>query len=241
MSNSIIDTAIILAGGRGLRLMPQTAEQPKAMVSILGRPIIEWIILWLKKNKITNIIVSVDYKKEKLIKYLGNGKKLGVNIRYNDHAGASETGDVFRSVFSNIKPLPDIVMAMNGDQITDLPIKKLIAHHKKHDPIATIVTCPMRSPYGIVVHDDLNYSVRNFKEKPILSNVFMNAGIYIFNKKIVKYLPKRGAIEKTAFTKLIKDQKLKAYIHKGLFVTINNQKDLENTENVLIKSKINFL
>lgn len=221
--------------------MPQTAEQPKAMVKVLGRPMIEWIILWLKKNKITNIIVSVDYKKVKLMKYLGNGKKFGVNICYNDHAGASETGDAFRSVFLNIKSLPDVFVAMNGDQITNLPIKKLVAHHKKHDPIATIVTCPIKSPYGIVTHNNLNHLVKDFKEKPILPNIYMNTGIYIFNKKIIKYLPQKGSVERTTFKKLIREQKLKAYIHRGLFVTINDNKDLQDTESILTKSKINFL
>lgn len=237
----MVNTAIILAGGRGLRLMPLTAEQPKAMVLVLNRPIIEWIILWLKKNNVPNIIISVNYKKENIIRYLGDGKKLGVNIQYNDHTGASETGDAFRSVFSNIKSLPDVVVAMNGDQITNLPLKKLIAHHNKYEPIATIVTCPIRSPYGVVTLNNDSYSVKDFKEKPILPSIYMNAGIYIFNKQIAEYLPQKGTIERTTFKQLAKENKLKAFVYKGLFATINDNKDLQNTEGILSKLITNFL
>jgi NDP-sugar pyrophosphorylase family protein len=235
-----VDTAIVLAGGKGLRLMPLTSEQPKAMIPVLGIPMIEWVILWLKKNGITNIILSLDYKKEKLIDHLQDGKKLGVNIIYNDHSGAVETGDAFRSVFENIKPLPDVMVAMNGDQITDLSLKELINYHSEHDPIATMVSCPFKSRFGIVTYDE-NYWVEDFEEKPVLSSLYANAGIYVFNKKIAQYLPQRGAIETTTFQQLIKKQQLKTYVYDGLFTTVNDHKDLQNTETILKNMEINFI
>ena len=64
-----MDTAVILAGGKGTRLMPLTTDKPKPMTEILGKTLIEWIILWLKKNKIKRIVISVDYKKEVIIKH----------------------------------------------------------------------------------------------------------------------------------------------------------------------------
>ena len=94
------------------------------------------------------------------------------------------------------------------------------------------MTCPTRHPYGVVKLGH-GHSIEDFLEKPILEDVLMNTGIYIFDKEILKYLPKRGSIEKTTFKKLAKMGKLRSYVHKGLFTTINDQKDLKNAEKIL--------
>ena len=62
-----LDTAVIIAGGNGLRLGSDTLDKPKAMVRLLERPIIDWIIFWLKKNGVRTIIIGVGFKKKKLI------------------------------------------------------------------------------------------------------------------------------------------------------------------------------
>lgn len=234
-----IDTAVILAGGKGLRLLPITVDKPKTMVAVLHKPIIEWILLWLKKNKIKKLVVSVDYKKEVLIKHLGDGKDFGVRITYNDHSGAKETGDAFRSVLENTK-LPKYFFAMNSDQITDLSLRDLAARHMEYKPIATIVTCPTRHPYG-VVEVGPGHSIMKFVEKPILRDILMNAGIYVFDRDILEYLPKRGSIEKTTFKKLAKKGNLKSYTHHGLFTTVNDQNDLKSVEKILQKHNGNLI
>lgn len=239
ISMSKVDTAVILAGGRGLRLRPETEDKPKAMVKVGGKPIIEWIVFWLKKNGIKNIILSVDYRKDVLKSHLGDGRGFGVRITYNHHKGAKDTGDAFRSVFKNIE-LPETFIAMNGDQITDLPIRKFIAHHEKYKPIATVAVCPLKSSFGIV-HLDKDHTIKAFYEKPILHDKLMSAGIYIFEHGIKRYLPKRGAIEKTTFKKLAEAGRLKAYAHHGFFSTVNDHKDLESIEKILTSAKLNFI
>jgi len=234
-----MDTAVILAGGKGTRLMPLTADKPKPMTEILGKTLIEWIILWLKKNKIKRIVISVDYKKEVIIKHLKNGESFGVEIIYNHHDGAEGTGDAFRSVLENKNiELPETFLAMNGDQIVNLSIKNLTTFHRKHDPVATIVMCPIRSPFGIIEYDKTG-TIRKFLEKPILPDTFMNAGIYIFNKSIKKYLPQKGAIENTTFKHLAKNKKLKAYKYMGVFTTVNKLSDIKEAEKTLLNSKLN--
>jgi len=234
----MLNTAVIIAGGRGSRLMPETRDMPKAMVPVLGRPIIEWILLWLKENGVRKVVISVDHKKDVLRNHLGNGKKIGLQILYNDHTGCKETGDVFRNILENVK-LPKTFLAMNGDQITDLAIQDLVAHHKLYSPVATLVACPVRMPYGILEIDD-EHTIQKFREKPTLPNVLMNTGIYVFHKSILDYLPRRGSIEKTTFRKLAKEGKLKTYVHKGLFLTINTHKDLEESQKIL-KNKVKSL
>lgn len=237
----MLDTAVIIAGGKGLRLGSETLDRPKAMVRLLERPMIDWIILWLKKNGVQRIVVSVDYKKEVLIEHLGAGEKLGVKVIYNDHCGASETGDAFRNVLENGDlNLPETFLALNSDQITDLPIANVWTEHKRYNPIATIVTCPVHIPYGIldITGDGV---IETFREKPVLDDIFMNTGIYIFNKSILPYLPQRGSIERETFAKLAQMRKLRAFKYRGFFATINDHKDLTAAQALLQKTGMELL
>ena len=75
-----VDTAVILAGGSGDRLKPLTNDLPKGMVEVYGKPLLQWIIEWLRDNKVTQIVLGVAHKKEKIINYFGDGKNFGVDL-----------------------------------------------------------------------------------------------------------------------------------------------------------------
>jgi mannose-1-phosphate guanylyltransferase len=234
----MLDTAVILVGGKGMRLRPLTDDKPKSMVIIKDRPIIEWIILWLKKNGVTNIVLSVDYKKEVLINHLGNGESLGVHITYNDHTGSDETGDALRLLLKK-NNLPQTFFVLYGDQITDLPLKNVFEEHRRQNPLATLVTCPVRMPYGIV-ETAPGGTVQRFREKPILSDILMNAGIYIFEKDIEPYLPSEGSIANTTLVELAKIGKLHSYAYSGFFMTVSDTKDIKEGE-CLLEEQSNLL
>ncbi len=74
VNKMILKTAIIIAGGKGTRLEEKTEEIPKPLIKVAGVPLIERIILWLKKEGVENIILGVAYKKEMIKEYLGNGR-----------------------------------------------------------------------------------------------------------------------------------------------------------------------
>ena len=88
-----IKTAVILAGGEGTRLRPLTNNIPKPMVRVLGKPILQWVIEWLKNNEVRNIVIGVAYQKESVIDYFKDGSKFGVRIKYSVHAIDGETGE----------------------------------------------------------------------------------------------------------------------------------------------------
>jgi NDP-sugar pyrophosphorylase family protein len=166
---------------------------------------------------------------------------LGVKVIYNDHRGASETGDAFRSALENHNlNLPETFLALNGDQITDLSIKDMWTEHQRYNPIATMAICPVRIPYGIPSITDDNV-IEVFREKPILHDTFMNTGIYIFNKSILPHLPQKGSIEKETFAKLAQLGKLRAYKHQGFFTTINDHRDLAAAQELLQNTKAKLL
>ena len=227
-----LDTAVVLAGGRGTRLKPITDTLPKPLVKINGKPLLGWILEWLKMYKVTNIVVGVAYLKEKIVNHFGDGKDLGLKITYSEHTVEGGTNEGFRLAISRHVD-QDQFFALNGDQIADLNLSDLSGFHRRHGLTATVVGGNPRCPFGRLETDE-NFNVIRFTEKPTCSLGLCNTGIYVFNRTILDYFPEdRGDIEETVFPKLAQDRELKVYPFKGLFVTVNTLNDLSAAERIV--------
>ena len=224
---------MVLAGGPGTRLRPLTDEIPKGMIPICGKPLLEWIIEWLRDNGVECIVLGVAYLKEKIIEYFGNGEKFGVNIKYSIHSVDGGTDEGFRLAISRYIHA-DVFFAMNGDQLTNLNLGDVAEFHLKHNSTATMVVTKPRCPYGHIRIDGKRNAI-GFIEKPSCLHASCNAGIYVFNREILDYLPDKGNIEETAFPILAKKHLLKTYPLKGFFTTVNTHKDLAIAEQELTK------
>jgi mannose-1-phosphate guanylyltransferase len=231
----MMKTAVVLAGGAGLRLRPLTNNKPKAMLKIAGKPILQWVIEWLKFSGISNLVIGIAHKKETIMKYFGDGSKLGVRIRYSIHSVEGETGEAFRLAISRYVDDNSFV-AMNGDEITNFRLSEMINHHVGNNSMATIAVTNPVSPFGVIRIDDKGL-IQSFEEKPMISSFLVSIGVYVFNRDILEYLPEKGAIEKTTFPLLVERKLLGAYRIKGDWLTVNTIKDLQNAEKEL-KSKV---
>ena len=223
-----INTAVILVGGAGLRMRPFTEDMPKCMVPLKGKPLIHWIISWLKSQGFKHIVLGVAYHKEVVINYLKKNSQ-GLKIDFSEHTVEGETGEGFRLAISRFVKDDDF-LAMNGDEITSLNLERLEELHFISKPVATVAVAPMRSPFGILELE--GDDIVSFKEKPLVENMFVSIGVYIFNRKILDYIPENGSIEKTVFPLLAKKRELKACTLKPqeLWLTINSVKDLSVAE-----------
>jgi mannose-1-phosphate guanylyltransferase len=219
-----LHTAVLLAGGQGDRLKPLTNDMPKAMVEINEKPLLHWIIEWLKKNDVTEIIIGVAHLKEKIISYFGDGSRFGVKILYSVHTVEGGTAEGFRLAISRYVT-QDVFFALNGDQITDVDLRDLAKFHLNTRLVATMAIANLQCPFGHIQIDG-NNNILGFQEKPLCLHMSCNTGIYVFNKTILDYLPDTGDIEKTAFIALAKAGLLKAYPYSGRFITVNTHKDL---------------
>lgn len=230
MEQDEVKTAVILAGGEGLRLRPLTVDIPKAMVPVAGKPLLQWIIEWLKRNKIRNVVVGVAYKKEKVMDYFSDGGQMGVTIKYSNHTVEGGTGEGFRLAIERHVD-DDVFLAMNGDELVDLNVSDFIAFHISQGGIATIALGPLRSPYGVAELDGSD--IVGFLEKPILRTHHVSVGTYVFSRDILDYLPEKGDVERAVFPRLASMRRLKAYVHNGFWATVNTLKDLEDVERQL--------
>ena len=148
---------------------------------------------------------------------------------FSEHTQEGETGEGFRLAIKRHVDDEDF-FAMNGDELTNLNLEKFAAFHLRHKPIATIAVSPMHSPFAVL---EINGNdITGFREKPILEDKLVSAGIYIFNHAISDYLPVKGSIEKTAFPSLAEKRLLKAYklSENERWLTINSIKDLSIAE-----------
>lgn len=226
-----VDVAVVLSGGPGTRLRPLTNDAPKGMIEVGGKPLLQWIIEWLRDNGIRQVVLGVAYLKEKIIEYFGDGNKFGVDIQYSVHSVEGGTGEGFRLAISRYID-QKVFFAMNGDQITELNLSDLADFHIKHNPVATVAVSNHRCPYGHVQINGEN-NVTDFIEKPLCPLALCNTGIYVLTHEILDYLPEKGDAERITFPALIKSRNLKAYSFNGFFVTINTQKDLFEVEREL--------
>jgi len=223
-----LKTAVVLVGGKGIRLRPYTNDIPKCMIEVSGKPLLYWILKWLKNNGIKRVVLGVAYKKNAVEEYVRENE-FDMDVILNDHTGAEGTGDAFRLAIENQNITDDIFLAMNGDELTDVSLKNLLSFHNQYKPVATLLACPLKSPFGVITTDSF-HSITQFHEKPILDNHFVSAGVYIFSKEIKEYLPESGDIERTTFRKLAKLGKIKAFKYFGFWNTINNVKELKEIE-----------
>jgi mannose-1-phosphate guanylyltransferase len=224
-------TAVVLSGGEGIRLRPITADLPKGLVKVGGKPLLQWVVEWLKANGVTNIVIGVAYLKEKIMDFFGDGARFGVRIQYSVHSIPGGTGEGFSLAISRYVE-DQTFFALNGDQITDLRLKTMLAKHRKSGTLSTIAVVHPRLPFGVVKVDEHDYC-RGFLEKPVLKDMNISTGIYVFEHDIVEHLPPVGDVERTTFPKLSKVGKIAAFRHGGSFITINSLRELEDAEKQL--------
>ncbi|MFC1755630.1 NDP-sugar synthase [Thermoproteota archaeon] len=218
--------AIILAGGFGKRLRPLTDKLPKALIEVSGVPILLWQLNWLKRNNITDIVILAGYFKEKIIDYVSNGSRFGLNIDFVFEKTPLGTGGALKNAKSYLEDNATFIM-INGDILTNFNLKKLYSKVSGNVK-ASIAVIPLQSSFGIIdiTNDD---TIVGFREKPLLNNYWMNAGAYCLSKNIFDYLPDKGNIESTTFPELASKKVLKAVRYDNTFWTsIDSHKDIEN-------------
>ena len=223
-----IRTAVVLVGGSGLRMRPLTEDLPKCMIPLRGKPLLYWTLSWLQDQGLDHVVLGVSHRKETVINYIRENP-LGITVDFSEHTQEGETGEGFRLAIKR-HVNDENFLAMNGDELTNMNLKKFVDFHFAQKGTATITVSPMQSPFAVL--ELKGNDIVEFKEKPLLEDKLINAGIYVFNHSICDYLPMIGAIEKTAFPKLAEKRLLKGYrLGKDeRWLTINSVKDLSVAE-----------
>lgn len=178
--------AVIIAGGKGTRIAELYPDIPKPMIPIDGVPVLQREIECLRKQNISELIITVGYKADKIMNYFGNGENFGVHIEY--FVEKSPLGNA-GALLKIKEKLNDDFLLLNADSIFEIDLRRMIAFHKRTGGEATIAVHPNDHPFdsGLIVYDG-NYKVTQWinKEEPrngYYRNV-VNAGVHILSTAI---------------------------------------------------------
>ena len=176
VASKIIDNAlVIMAGGKGKRMMPLTADRPKPMLEVGGKPMMQNIIEGAKKVGITNNWnCFLNHLGEIIEEYFEDGSRFGVSIEYLREESPLGTAG---SLFELAGKLTSTCIVSNGDIFSDVNYLHILDYHKLHNATATMAVrrYEMQNPFGVV--ETQGADIVNFIEKPIYKS-YINAGIY---------------------------------------------------------------
>jgi len=207
--------AIILAAGEGLRCRPLTLTRSKVMLPIANRPILEHVIDSLEKNGITEIILIVGYKKERIMDYFEDGLNFGVKIKYIEQSAQLGTAHAIEQAKSLIGPEDSEFLVLNGDNLVE---PKTIADLlKNYEGDASLLTVRMEETtgYGVVLKEG-NRVIKILEKRSGDLSRIVNTGIYIFTPQVFETIEKTPISENGEYA--ITDT-LQLMIDEGKIVT----------------------
>lgn len=220
--------AVVLAGGEGTRFKPYTDIIPKPMIPIGSeeKPILEYIVKWLKRFGITDIVFLVGYRWKQIRNYFGDGSRFGVNIRYSvDTELYKGTGGALLNAYKQRMLLSDISLIWYGDIIAPIDVRNLIDMHIKKNADAIVVLADRyKVPVGIAKVD--GDKIVDFEEKPWI-NVYVSMAILTLvpsvMDKVEKYLGTNFDIMGDLIPWMIRNgYNIYAYVHRGTWYDIGS-------------------
>lgn len=181
--------AVIMAGGEGTRLRPLTSNQPKPMLPMVNRPMMEHVVRLLALHGFDDIVVTVAFLANQIRNYFGDGSELGVRMRYAMEETPLGTAGSVRNAAAE---LDDTFLVISGDVLTDVDLGVILESHQKADALATIGLQRVENPleFGIVITGE-DGLVERFLEKPTWGEVFsdtVNTGIYVLQPEIFELI-----------------------------------------------------
>ena len=177
--------AVVLAGGKGTRLLPYTTILPKPLMPIGDIPILEVLLRQMKRAGINHVVLTVGHLASLLRAYFGDGKQWDLDITYSQEQIPFGTA----GPIALVKDLDKTFLVTNGDVLTTLDIRKLVAFHKKKGAIATIAAHrrQVRIDLG-VIQSDGDDRVSGYIEKPT-TEYTVSMGVYVFEPRVLEYIP----------------------------------------------------
>ena len=226
---------VILAGGSGTRAYPFTEYLPKPMMPVGGKPILLRVMDLYARQGITEFVISVGHRKEVIIDYF-DGRDFGWTVDIVDTGGQTDTGG---RIWGCRHLLGGTFMATYGDGLSDVVFADLLAFHRRAGRLATITSVPLRSQYG-TIDADADGIIRDFREKPVLREHWINAGFFVMEKSIFDHW-KGENLERDVFPNLLPGQHLATYQHDGFFKSMDTYKDQQEIEAMFAEGSLPWI
>lgn len=214
---------VLMAGGLGSRLKEISADTPKPMLNIGGKPILETIINQFNSSGYKNFYISVNHMADQITNYFENGEKFDVHIDYLHENKRMGTAGCL-SLIENVTEEP--IFLMNGDILTNVNFEEMMNQHISNNNEITIASITRENviPYGVIQYD--GNKVTKIAEKPNYKYI-VSAGLYILNSNLIKEIPKDEYYDITSlFDKLLSEnRKIGIYDINDYWIDIGHPED----------------
>jgi mannose-1-phosphate guanylyltransferase len=200
--------ALVLVGGEGTRLRPLTLTRPKPALRLVDRPFIRFMVDWLARHGVDEIVMACGFRAEDVRSALGDEVRGGPRIDYLEEPEPLGTAGPVR-LAADGGLLGERFLVLNGDVLADLDLSTLEATHAERGALATLALYPVDDPsaYGLVRRGD-DDEVLGFVEKPDPDQIDtdeISAGAYVLERSILDLIPPGRAvsIEREVFPRLV--------------------------------------
>ena len=235
----VVDDAIILCGGAGLRLRPVIGNDPKSMALVAGRPFLEMPLKQLRRHGFQRVILAVGYRAGNIQSHFGPTFG-GMDIEYSNESSPLGTGGALSNAAPHVRSTSCLVM--NGDSYTDVDLRKFVTAHHESEVEVSVVLVPVdeRGDVGSVLMDADNNIVQFAeKERPVAA-AHLNAGIYMLSSEILNGIPSGSPIslERELFPQWIRQgRRIRAFVHPGTCVDIGTPERYKTAQEALANAE----
>jgi dTDP-glucose pyrophosphorylase len=228
-SHGIYDNKIvIMAGGRGVRLLPLTEDRPKPLIEVGGKPILESIIDGVSMQGFKNFVISVGYKARMIEDYFQDGNSWGVNIEYVREEESLGTAGAL-SLMAEMPKKPFVVM--NGDILNRVDLVALLNRNSEKKEVLTVVARQHLThiPFGVIDHQQ--GVLHNIVEKPTIQHL-ISAGIYACSPEVLQYCAKNEFLAMTTLIEMIKSAGQLVGVHEtdAFWLDIGRLEELDRAQ-----------
>src|SRR6266704_3640611 len=196
-----------MAGGEGTRLRPMTANQPKPMLPVVNKPIMDHVLRLLRKHSFDETIVTVQFLASMVRNYFGDGAEFGMSLQYATEDIPLGTAGSVKNAEAALRDGP--VLVISGDALTDIDLSDLVRFHKDNGALVTVALARVPDPleFGIVIANS-DGRIQRFLVKPTWGQVFsdtVNTGIYVMEPEVLAQVPPGEVVDWSAdvFPKLL--------------------------------------
>ena len=222
---------IILAGGFGTRLQSVIKDVPKPMADINGKPFLEYLLNYLSKYNITDVVLSVGYKQDAIKNYFKT-KYHNIDLKYSCEEEPLGTGGAIKKATEMLNKKDNKVLVINGDTFFKADLTKLIEVDKTLNSDITLCLKEMINfdRYGSVKVD--NGVITKFEEKKFYKKAYINCGMYVISKNIFE---KIETLDKFSFEEFLEtnlsNMKICSYVsNDSYFIDIGIPTDYEKAQ-----------
>ncbi|KRE41307.1 sugar phosphate nucleotidyltransferase [Knoellia sp. Soil729] len=230
--------AIVLAGGLGTRMGSLATTRPKHLLEVAGEPFIVHQLRWLASHGITDVVLATSHLADQFEPTLGDGSRWGVRLRYSTEPEPAGTAGGLRLAASVLDFLPECVVVVNGDLLTDHDLTRQLSVGRDNSAPGAVIhirAVPDARAFGCVVADASGLVSAFIEKSPDPPSREVNAGTYVLTREVVESLARGTAsLERDVIPSLVARGQVLAYREEALWEDVGTPAALVRASAALV-------